>query len=129
MFSRLDSQFYQPETPAYLPLAIPFDQLLSVKCLMYTSNTTWGLCTASTQRMGEAGVSPSLDRYLAAVQKFHQSVSELASKLEDINNARAEVAQASLELREELDATERQMEKITAAVRQQISAEISKKVA
>jgi len=71
----------------------------------------------------------SLDRYLAAVKKFHESVSELAAKLEEINNARAEVTQAGLELRRELDETERQMREVTAAVQQQIAGEISKKVA
>jgi methyl-accepting chemotaxis protein len=71
----------------------------------------------------------SLDRYLNSVKVFHEAVSELAAKLEQINNAREEALKASEELRQELDATDRQMRDISAALRQQISAEFAKKIA
>ncbi len=71
----------------------------------------------------------SLEKYLSSVKRFHESVSELAAKLEEINNARAEALKASEDLRKELDATDNQMQDITVAVRQQIAAEFTKKVA
>jgi len=71
----------------------------------------------------------SLDRYLNSVKIFHEAVSELAAKLEEINNAREEALKASEELRQELDATDRQMREISAALRQQISTEFAKKIA
>jgi methyl-accepting chemotaxis protein len=71
----------------------------------------------------------SLDQYLTAVKKFNESVSELTAKLEQLNNARAEALKASEELRRELDATDKQMEEVASAVRQQIAAvELPKKV-
>ena len=71
----------------------------------------------------------SLDRYLSSVKVFHEAVSELAAKLEAINNAREDALKASEELRQELDATDRQMRDISAALRQQITAEFTRKIA
>jgi len=71
----------------------------------------------------------SLEKYLSSVKRFHEAVSELAAKLEEINNAREEALRASEELRKELDATDNQMQDITIAVRQQIATEFTKKVA
>jgi methyl-accepting chemotaxis protein len=71
----------------------------------------------------------SLEKYLSSVKQFHEAVSQLAAKLEEINNARDAALRASEELRKELDATDNQMQDITVAVRQQIAAEFTKKVA
>jgi methyl-accepting chemotaxis protein len=71
----------------------------------------------------------SLDRYLSSVKVFHEAVSQLAAKLEEINNAREEALKASEELRQELDATDRQMRDVSSALRQQISSEFAKKIA
>lgn len=78
---------------------------------------------------GDNCLTLSLDRYLNSVKIFHEAVSELAAKLEEINNAREEALKASEELRQELDATDRQMREISAALRQQISTEFAKKIA
>jgi methyl-accepting chemotaxis protein len=66
-------------------------------------------------------VALSLDNYLSSVRRFHESVSELAAKLEAVNNARDEALKASEELRKELDATDQQMQEISSALRQQIA--------
>jgi methyl-accepting chemotaxis protein len=71
----------------------------------------------------------SLDRYLSSVKVFHEAVSELAAKLEQINNAREDALKASEELRQELDATDRQMRDISAALRQQVTVEFTRKIA
>lgn len=71
----------------------------------------------------------SLEKYLSSVKQFHEAVSQLAAKLEEINNARDAALKASEDLRKELDATDNQMQDITVAVRQQIAAEFTKKVA
>jgi methyl-accepting chemotaxis protein len=71
----------------------------------------------------------SLEKYLSSVKRFHEAVSELAAKLEEINNARDQALKASDELRKELDATDNQMQELTMTVRQQIAAEFTKKVA
>ena len=36
----------------------------------------------------------SLENYLSAVRRFHESVSELAAKLEEVNNARDQALKA-----------------------------------
>ena len=77
----------------------------------------------------EDGLTLSLDTYLASVRRFHESVSELAAKLEDVNNAREQALKASEEVRKELDATDVQMQDITAALRQQISIAFKAKAA
>ena len=55
----------------------------------------------------------SLEKYLSSVKRFHEAVSELAAKLEEINNARDQALKASDELRKELDATDNQMQELT----------------
>lgn len=91
------------------------------------SNSTPGTISDSPTR--RTILTLSLEKYLSSVKRFHESVSELAAKLEEINNARAEALKASEDLRKELDATDNQMQDITVAVRQQIAAEFTKKVA
>jgi exonuclease VII small subunit len=71
-------------------------------------------------------VTLSLENYLSAVRRFHESVSELAAKLEEVNNARDGALKASAELRKELDATDLQMQDITGTLRQQITTTFSK---
>lgn|GEM_PF-5623149 len=68
----------------------------------------------------------SLENYLSAVRRFHESVSELAAKLEEVNNARDQALKASGDLRKELDATDVQMQDITGALRQQIATVFTK---
>ena len=68
----------------------------------------------------------SLENYLSAVRRFHESVSELAAKLEEVNNARDQALKASGDLRKELDATDVQMQDITGALRQQIASVFTK---
>ena len=68
----------------------------------------------------------SLENYLSAVRRFHESVSELAAKLEEVNNARDQALKASADLRKELDATDVQMQDITGALRQQIATAFTK---
>ena len=68
----------------------------------------------------------SLENYLSAVRRFHESVSELAAKLEEVNNARDQALKASVDLRKELDATDTQMQDITGALRQQITTTFTK---
>lgn len=71
----------------------------------------------------------SLDTYLSSVRRFHEAVSELAGKLEEVNNAREQALKASEELRKELDATDIQLQDITAALRQQITTAFKAKAA
>jgi len=71
-------------------------------------------------------VTLSLENYLSAVRRFHESVSELAAKLEEVNNARDQALKASGDLRKELDATDVQMQDITGALRQQIASVFTK---
>jgi len=71
-------------------------------------------------------VTLSLENYLSAVRRFHESVSELAAKLEEVNNARDQALKASGDLRKELDATDVQMQDITGALRQQIATVFTK---
>ena len=68
----------------------------------------------------------SLEKYLSAVRRFHESVSELAAKLEEVNNARDQALKASGDLRKELDATDVQMQDITGTLRQQIATVFTK---
>jgi len=71
----------------------------------------------------------SVDNYLSAVRRFQESVSELAAKLEQVNNARDAALKASEELRHELDATDQQMQEVTSALRQQIATTFRTKAA
>lgn len=77
----------------------------------------------------EDGLTLSLDTYLSSVRRFHEAVSELAGKLEEVNNAREQALKASEELRKELDATDIQLQDITAALRQQITTAFKAKAA
>jgi hypothetical protein len=77
----------------------------------------------------EDGLTLSLETYLSSVRRFHEAVSELASKLEELNNAREQALKASEELRKELDATDIQLQDITAALRQQITTAFKAKAA
>jgi methyl-accepting chemotaxis protein len=74
-------------------------------------------------------VTLSLENYLSSVRRFHESVSELAAKLEEVNNAREQALKASDDLRKELDATDSQMHDITSALRQQIATVFKAKAA
>lgn len=71
----------------------------------------------------------SLENYLSAVRRFQESVSELAAKLEQVNNARDAALKASEELRHELDATDQQMQEVTSTLRQQIATTFRTKAA
>ena len=71
----------------------------------------------------------SVDNYLTAVRRFQESVSELAAKLEQVNNARDAALKASEELRHELDATDQQMQEVSSALRQQIATTFRTKAA
>ncbi len=75
----------------------------------------------------EKRVALSLDNYLSAVKRFNESVSEIAGKLEQLNQARAEAMKASEELRKELETTDRQMQEVAAGLGQQISAQTNGK--
>jgi len=68
-----------------------------------------------------------LDRYLAAVKKFNDLVSELANKLEQISDARDEALKASADLHREMESTNQKLQDVSAAVRQQITFEFTKK--
>ena len=70
-----------------------------------------------------------LERYLAAVKRFNELVSELAGKLEQIGDARDEALKASADLQRELEATDQKVRDIASAVRQQVTAEFTKKTA
>ena len=68
-----------------------------------------------------------IDRYLDAVSKFNDLVSELAEKLEAISDARDEALKASADLKRQLETTDQRLLDISSAVRQQITMEFSKK--
>lgn len=68
-----------------------------------------------------------IDRYLDAVSKFNDLVSELAEKLEQISDARDEALKASADLKRQLETTDQRLLDISSAVRQQITMEFSKK--
>jgi methyl-accepting chemotaxis protein len=70
----------------------------------------------------------SLEQYLSSVRKFNESVSLLATTLQQVANARNEALKASAEVRKELDATDQHIEEVAALVRQQISPEILRKM-
>jgi peptidoglycan hydrolase CwlO-like protein len=73
-------------------------------------------------------LSLGFEQYFSAVKRFHQSVSDLVDKLEEINDARAEVLKASREIRAELDITDKQIQETAGAVREQMSSlELPKK--
>jgi hypothetical protein len=72
-------------------------------------------------------LSLDIERYLAAVRKFNQLVSELAGKLEEIGDARDEALKASADLQRELGATDQKLQDIASAVRQQVTMEFSRK--
>lgn len=74
-------------------------------------------------------MSLDIERYLAAVRKFNQLVSELAGKLEEIGNARDEALKASSDLQRELVATDQKLQDIAGAVRQQVTMEFTRKTA
>ena len=69
------------------------------------------------------------ERYQSAVREFNDRVSELAAKLEQIAGAREAALRASTELREELEASDKRLHDVAAAVRQQITIEFDKKTA
>jgi septation ring formation regulator EzrA len=68
-----------------------------------------------------------MERYLVAVRKFNQLVSELAGKLEEISDARDEALKASSDLQRELAATDQKLQDIASAVRQQVTLEFTRK--
>ena len=68
-----------------------------------------------------------IDRYLDAVSKFNDLVSELAEKIEQISDARDEALKASADLKRQLETTDQRLLDISSAVRQQITMEFSKK--
>jgi recombinational DNA repair ATPase RecF len=78
--------------------------------------------------MGEPVLNLDIDRYLDAVSKFNDLVSELAEKLEQISDARDEALKASADLKRQLETTDQRLLDISSAVRQQITLEFSKKV-
>ncbi len=68
-----------------------------------------------------------LEKYLAAMELFNQSVAELTAKFEQANEARDQALMASAELRRELEITDQRVQDITIAFRQQISADFAAK--
>jgi recombinational DNA repair ATPase RecF len=77
--------------------------------------------------MGEH-LNLDIDRYLDAVSKFNDLVSDLAEKLEQISDARDEALKASADLKRQLETTDQRLLDISSAVRQQITMEFSKKI-
>jgi len=73
-------------------------------------------------------LTKDLDRYLAAVKKFNELVSQLAGMLEQISDARDEAMKASADLQREMEATNQKLQDISGAVRQQITFEFTKKI-
>ena len=74
-------------------------------------------------------MSLDIERYLAAVRKFNQLVSELSGKLEEISDARDEALRASADLQRELGATDQKLQDIAGVVRQQVTVGLTKKIA
>ncbi|HVO80285.1 MAG TPA: hypothetical protein VMT28_06120 [Terriglobales bacterium] len=72
-------------------------------------------------------MSLDMERYLVAVRKFNQLVSELAGKLEEISDARDEALKASSDLQRELASTDQKLQDIASAVRQQVTLEFTRK--
>lgn len=72
-------------------------------------------------------MTKDLDRYLAAVKKFNDLVSQLAGMLEQISDARDEALKASGDLQREMDNTNQKLQDIAGLVRQQITFELTKK--
>ncbi len=68
-----------------------------------------------------------IDRYVEAVRKFNDLVSELAGKLEQISDARDEALKASADLKRQLENTDQRLLDISSAIRQQITLEFAKK--
>src|SRR5262249_3737612 len=84
---------------------------------------------STNSHSGDVSLTLSVDNYMSAVRRFQESVSELAAKLEQVNNARDAALKASEELRHELDATDQQMQEVTSALRQQIATTFRTKAA
>jgi hypothetical protein len=87
----------------------------------------WATCDTLLRFTGEGDLNLDIDRYLDAVSKFNDLVSELAEKLEQISDARDEALKASADLKRQLETTDQRLLDISSAVRQQITMEFSKK--
>ncbi len=72
-------------------------------------------------------MNQNLDKYTASVKRFNEAVAALAAQLEQISNARDEALKASADLRRELEATDLKLQDVAAAVRQQITMELTGK--
>jgi hypothetical protein len=92
-----------------------------------TGPPTFPTSNGQPAEYGGMPASITVNEYVSAVKRFHQAVSELAAKLDNINSARDEALTASEKLRKELDVTDQQLREVSLELRQQITTVASNK--